>query len=128
MKRPSLQLAIAFNERVRASDEWFDEPDELDRVDKALRSIESIEDPVKAAAVLAYRIARVQGFTEGNKRTALLLARWTLDNNGVEGRGVLDPDDRELANLLVQAASGNDVEAEVIRFFMDRADSSDQST
>ena len=54
MKRPSLQLAVEINKRVRTSDEWFDEPDELDRVDAALRSISEVSDPLNAAAVLAY--------------------------------------------------------------------------
>ena len=30
---------------------------------------------------------------------ALLLARWILDSNGIAGRRILDPDDRELAFL-----------------------------
>ncbi|MHB1444223.1 MAG: hypothetical protein ACYCTI_04180 [Acidimicrobiales bacterium] len=28
--RPSLELAVAFNEAVREDDEWFDEPDDLE--------------------------------------------------------------------------------------------------
>ena len=61
------------------------------------------------------------GIAKGNKRTALLLARWTLDNNGLDGHRTIEPDDRELANLLVHAASGRDVEADVIMFFTERA-------
>jgi prophage maintenance system killer protein len=123
LKRPSLQLAVEINKRVRTSDEWFDEPDELDRVDAALRSISEISDPLDAAAVLAYRVTSSQGFTEGNKRTAVLLARWILDNNDLDGRSILDPDDRQLADLLVQAAAGEDVERSIIAFFRRRADS-----
>ena len=52
---------------------------------QALSSIEALEEPAEAAAVLAYRVTRVQGFAEGNKRTALLFARWVLDHNGVDG-------------------------------------------
>jgi hypothetical protein len=48
----------------------------LERVERALAAIATTEDPVEAAAVLACRAARAQGFTEGNERTALLLARW----------------------------------------------------
>jgi hypothetical protein len=44
-----------------------------------------------------------------------------LDNNGLEGSRILDPDDRELADLLLQAAAGRNVEAESLRFFVDRA-------
>jgi prophage maintenance system killer protein len=80
-------------------------------------SIDHIDDPLKAAAVLAYRVTRAQGFAEGNKRTALLLARWTLDHNGINGREIINPDDRELADLLVQAAAGMAVEATIVRFF-----------
>ncbi len=32
-----------------------------------------------------------------------------LDNNGLEGNRIIDPDDRELADLLVQAAAGRKV-------------------
>lgn len=49
--------------------EWFDEPDDLDRVESALRSHDRLVDPVEAAAVLAFRVTRAQGFAEGNKRT-----------------------------------------------------------
>jgi prophage maintenance system killer protein len=121
LKRPGLRLAIEINQRVRSGDEWFDEPDDLDRVESALRSIDDFNDPVAAAAAIAFRVARAQGFAEGNKRTALLLARWTLDNNGLDGRRIIDPDDRELADLLVHAASGRDVEADTLRFLADRA-------
>jgi prophage maintenance system killer protein len=63
----------------------FDEPDELDRVARALSALDLIEDPVEAAAVLAYRVARAPAFAEGNKRTALLVARRVLDRNGLDG-------------------------------------------
>jgi prophage maintenance system killer protein len=121
LRRPSLTLAVALNHSTRQADEWFDEPDDLDRVESALRSIDDFNDPVAAAAAIAFRVARAQGFAEGNKRTALLLARWTLDNNGLDGRRIIDPDDRELADLLVHAASGRDVEADTLRFLADRA-------
>ena len=68
-------MALAPNEAVREGEEWFEEPDELDRLTVALNSIESLSNPVEAAAVLAFRVARAQAFGEGNKRTALLLAR-----------------------------------------------------
>jgi prophage maintenance system killer protein len=60
-------------------------------------------------------------FAEGNKRTALLLARWMLDNNGLDGSQIIDPDDRELADLLVQAAADRNVEGEILRLFADRS-------
>lgn len=113
LRRPTLRLAIAFNRAVRREDEWWDEPDDLERVERALARIDDIDDPVRAAGVLAYRVARAQGFGEGNKRTALLLARWVLDRNGLDGRAFLPPDDWALADLLVKAASGLDVQQDV---------------
>ena len=40
-----------------------------------------------------------------------------FDNNGLDGSQIIDPDDRELADLLVPAAAGRTVEAEILRFF-----------
>lgn len=114
MIRPSLDLAIEINRAVRESDEWFDDPDDLDRVESALVTIEDMEDPIEAAAVLAYRVTRAQGFAEGNKRTGLLLARWLLDRNDLEGAQILPPDDLELADLLVKAAAGANVESAIM--------------
>jgi len=105
-----LALAVEFNRAIRTDDEWFDEPDDLDRVQRALSAVDALEDPVDAAAVLAYRVARSQGFTEGNKRTALLLARWLLDRNGIDGAVLIRPDDRQIGDLLIKAASGLDVQ------------------
>jgi prophage maintenance system killer protein len=120
LRRPALDLAVAFNHAVREADEWFNEPDDLQRVERAMAAIDDIEDPVVAAAVLAYRITRTQGFSEGNKRTAVLLARWMLDRNGLDGATILPPDDRVVADLLVKAAAGNDVEAALIALMTDR--------
>jgi len=114
LRRPSIAVAVAINRAVREHDEWFDEPDELDRVERALAAIDDIDEPVRAAAVLACRVARAQGFTEGNKRTGLLLARWVLDRNGVEGAAILLPGDLQFADLLVKAASGLDVEDQAV--------------
>jgi prophage maintenance system killer protein len=120
LRRPTLALAIAINRAVREHDEWFDEPDELDRVQRALASIDEMDDPVSAAAVLAYRVARAQGFAEGNKRTALLLARWLVDHNGIDGLRILPIDDRDLADLLIKAAAGAEVEAALVALVASR--------
>ncbi|MEA2901833.1 MAG: Fic/DOC family [Actinomycetota bacterium] len=120
MRRPTIGLAVEFNRAVRDDDEWFDEPDDLDRVERALAAIDEVDDPVEAAAVIAYRVARAQGFTEGNKRTALLLAKWLLDRNGLDGERFIPPDDRVLADLLVRAASKLDVEGEAIELLRSR--------
>ena len=111
---------MAINRAARRDDEWFDEPDDLDRVRSALAAINAIEDPVAAAAVLAFRVTRAQGFGEGNKRTAFLLARWVLDRNGVDGPVVIPADDREFADYLVKAASGIDVEAGIVALLRSR--------
>lgn len=58
MIRPSLGTAVAFNRAVRDPDEWFDDPNDLSRVQRALAAIDGIDDPVDAAAVLAYRLAQ----------------------------------------------------------------------
>jgi prophage maintenance system killer protein len=120
LREPSLELAVAFNRAVREDDEWFDEPDDLERVDRALGTIAGIDDPIEAAAVLACRVARAQGFTEGNKRTALLLARWLLDRNGVDGAVILPPEDRQFADLLVKSASGLEVESDAVALLRSR--------
>jgi prophage maintenance system killer protein len=108
--RPTLALAVALNLTTRRDDEWFEEPDDLARVQRALDAVSEINNPVTAAAVVGDRVARAQGFGEGNKRTAFLLEKWTLDRNGQDGTAILPPADREVANLLVKAAPGQDVE------------------
>ena len=120
MRRPSLELAVAINRLVRQDDEWFDEPDELDRLQRALDAIAGTDDPVTAAAVLAYRVARAQAFGEANKRTAFVLAKWVLDRNGEDGAALLAPDDRVFPALLVKAAAGHDVENEMIEVLRSR--------
>lgn len=120
MTRPSVELAVAINRSIRENEKWFDEPDDLDRVQRALEAAPGVDDPVELAAIVAYRVTRAQGFVEGNKRTALLLAKWTLDRNGIDGGKVIPPDDRQLADLLVKAAAGLDVEADVLELFRAR--------
>jgi prophage maintenance system killer protein len=105
---------------VRAGGEQFEEADDLDRVQHALSSVQNVSDPVEVAALLANRVTRAQGFAEGNKRTALLLARWVLDRNGFDGSKLIPADDRELAGLLVNAASGMHVEREIVALFRER--------
>lgn len=117
---PTLALAVALNQAVRGDDEWFDEPDDLERLQRALAAIDGIEDPVAAAAVVAFRVARAQAFGEGNKRTAFLLARWLLDRNDQDAAVLLPPDDREAADLLVRAAAGSDTQNQLIRLLQSR--------
>jgi prophage maintenance system killer protein len=61
-----------------------------------------------------------RAFGEGNKRTALLLDRWLLDRNGVDGAAVLPPEDREFGDPLVRAAAGNDVESDIVALLVAR--------
>ena len=70
--------------------------------------------------MLAFRVARAQGFAEGNKRTALLLARWLLDHNGLDGAVILPRNDSVLAELLIRAAAGVDVEREIVTLIIER--------
>jgi prophage maintenance system killer protein len=65
-------------------------------------------------------VARAQGFGEGNKRTAFLLARWVLDRNGKNGSALMPADDRGFADLLVGAASGQEVEDDVVALLVSR--------
>jgi prophage maintenance system killer protein len=120
LRRPTLALATAINRAVREADEWFSEPDDVDRVERALASIDDIHEPVAAAGMLAFRVTRAQGFAEGNKRTALLLARWVLDHNGKDGLALLPPDDRDLADLLIKAAAGAEVESQIVELIISR--------
>ncbi len=115
-----MALAVAFNHAIREPDEWFDEPDDLDRVERALASIARMDDPVAAAATLAYSVTRAQGFAEGNKRTALLLARWILDRNGEDGASILPAGDLQFAGFLVQAAAGIDVRHDLMALLVGR--------
>jgi hypothetical protein len=89
-------MVVAFNRSVKHDDEWFDEPDELDRIERLLAQLDGETDPVIAAAHAVSRIARSQAFTEGNKRTALLVGRWILDRNGIDGLGFIPVDDTDL--------------------------------
>lgn len=111
---PTLDLTVAFNQVSREADEWFDEPDDLERVQRAVESVADLDDVVEAAAVLAYRVTRAQGFGEGNKRTALALAKWLLDRNGEDGSKFFPTDDLVVADLLVAAAAGGNVERQLV--------------
>ena len=67
-----------------------------------------LNDPVAAAAALLYEIvAAAQGFFEGNKRTAVIIARWFIRQNmDIDPDALIQPDDRELGALLVRTAGG----------------------
>ena len=111
---------MAFNASIRHDDEWFEESDDLDRIERILSDLRNAIDPLVAAAVATSRIARAQAFTEGNKRTALLVGRWILDRNDLNGNLIIPPDDFELANLLLDAARGGDTAEKVIELFASR--------
>ena len=55
------------------------------------------------------------------REQALLLARWLLDHNDVDGGQILPQDDRVIADLLVQTASGADAEKKIISILEARA-------
>jgi len=114
LRIPSLEVVVAFNHSIREVDEWFDEPDELDRVERLLERLADETDPVVAAALSVSRLTQSQAFTEGNKRTAVLVGRWILDRNGLDGAKYIQENDVELAQFLLQAARGADVSREVV--------------
>ena len=105
---------------IRESDEWFDEPDDLDRVGAALHAADGIEDSIEVAATVAYRVARAPRLSEGNMRTAMLLAKWILDRNSIAEEKIIPPQDREPADLLVKAAAGLDVGIQILEPFRSR--------
>jgi prophage maintenance system killer protein len=120
LRLPSLPIVVAINHSIRHDDEWYDEPDELDRIERILTELQREEDPVIAAATAVGQVARSQAFTEGNKRTALLIGRWILDRNGVDGLRFIPEHDTELGNLLLSAARGVDETKHVIELFESR--------
>ena len=120
MNLPSLQIAVALNASVREADEWFDEPDELSRVEAILASLFDETDPVVAAAAVLSRITRSQAFTEGNKRTATLLALWILKENGIQESGLIFEEDLVLAQLLLRAARGEKMDSEILSLLESR--------
>lgn len=106
---PDLEEIIACNEAVREPDEASPsaDDDDLDRVARALERARTETEPVEAAAALAFEIAYAQGFFEGNKRTAVLIARWFIATNTALDPDVVIPrDDHELGDLLIAAARG----------------------
>jgi prophage maintenance system killer protein len=117
LRLPTLAIVVAINHSIRQDDEWFDEPDELDRIERILTDLSAEEDSVVAAAMAVGRIALTQAFTEGNKRTALLIGRWILDRNGVDGLRFIPEHDTKLGNLLLSAARGNDETLHIVDLF-----------
>lgn len=120
MIRPTLTLLVGINASIRRDDEWFDEPDELRRIQRILDELAETEDPVIAAGLIAYRIAKAQAFSEGNKRTAVLASRWILDENQMDGLRFIPVNDLDLASLLLRAARGEDVGDQVLTLFESR--------
>jgi prophage maintenance system killer protein len=111
--RPTVEIAVAINRETREADEWFEDPDDLPRLERALTLTEDIDDPLELVISLLFRVAYSQAFGEGNKRTALLLAVWVADKNGLDRKKLMLEDDEELGSLLVNAAAGLDVEREI---------------
>ena len=124
MRFPTLDEVIACNELVREPDEFSPsaDDDDLALVEGALHSAREVGDAIDAAAVLVYELVAAQGFFDGNKRTAVLIGRWFLSVNTDRDPDVLiRPDDRELGELLVRAARGDDVEEELVTLLRNRA-------
>jgi prophage maintenance system killer protein len=118
--RPTLTLIVGINASIRHDDEWFEQPDGIIRIQRIIDELAEIEDPVSAAGLIAYRIAKSQAFSEGNKRTAVLAARWILDENEGDGLRFILENDLVLAALLLRAARGEDVVDQVLALFESR--------
>lgn len=124
MRFPSLEEVIACNEAVREPDEVSPsaDDDDLDRVARALERARVESDPLDVTAALAFELTSAQGFHEGNKRTAALIARWFIRaNTDLEPDRIIKPDDPEFGDLLIAAARGDDVRVEIRGLFHDRA-------
>jgi Fic/DOC family protein len=122
---PSLEEVIACNEAVREPDEVSPsaDDDDLDRVASALDRARVEPDPLGAAAALAFELTSAQGFHEGNKRTAALIARWFIRaNTDIDADRVIPPDDHEFGDLLIAAARGDQVGAEIRTLLRRRAE------
>jgi prophage maintenance system killer protein len=107
---PTLEEVIACNEAVRGPDEVSPgaDDDDLELVRRTLQRVQSEPDPVDAAAALLYEIVATQAFFEGNKRTAVIIARWFIrQNTNIDPDELIQPDDRELGALLVRTARGD---------------------
>jgi methylase of polypeptide subunit release factors len=77
----------------------------------------------EVVGIEAFRVTRARAFGEANKRTALLLSRWLFDHNGEDGARIIDSNDREVADLLVRAAAGQDVQRDLTTLLRARKDS-----
>jgi len=125
LRFPTLEEAIACNEAVRESSEVSTtaDDDDLDRVDRALRRAASQRDPIEAVASILYEITAAQGFYEGNKRTAVLLARWLIGiNMSIEPDALIPPDDERLGDLLIATARGDDTYRALRELLIERAE------
>lgn len=121
MRRPTLKLAVVFNRAVRHDDEWFEEPDDLDRVERALAAIDGVHDPIEAAPFLPTASCARRALARATRGPPCCSLVWLLDRNGLDGSEVIPHDDQEFADLLVRAAAGGDVEAEMKALFQSRA-------
>lgn len=124
MRFPSLEEVIACNEAVREPDEISlnADDDDLDRVARALDRARVASDPLDVAAALDFELTSAQAFHEGNKRTAALIARWFIGaNTDIDADRIIKPDDHEFGDLLIAAARGDDVGAEIRSLFHRRA-------
>jgi prophage maintenance system killer protein len=95
-------------------------------VQRALERAQAEADPIDAAAALLYEIVAAQGFFEGNKRTAVIIARWFIRQNmDLDPDELIHPDDRELGALLVRTAGGDRNEAAIQALLRDRTGAPD---
>ena len=117
---PTLTLIGGIDDSIRGEDEWLDERDELSRIQRILDEFAETEDSVIAAGLTTYLVAKSQQFLEGNMRTAVLAARWILDENQTDGLRSIQGNDLDLAGLLLRADYVKDVGDQVLAMYESR--------
>jgi len=126
VRLPTLAEVIACNEAVREPGEASStaDDDDLDRVGAALDRAREPSELVDVAAALAFELAAAQGFYEGNKRTAIVIARWFIrENTGLDPGALIPAEDRDLGDLLIAAARGENSRDAIRRLLRNRAGS-----
>ena len=124
MRFPTLDEVIACNEAVRDPGEasLSADDDDLDLMSRALERARIETDPIDVAAALLYEIAAAQGFFEGNKRTAVLIARWFIRvNTTIDPDQLIGPDDHRLGALMIATARGEPTEGAIRALLRERA-------
>lgn len=104
--------------------EFEADADELERVEAALDRVRGVGGgPIDVGTALLFDITAEQGFHEGNKRTAYVLAReYLLDVIPDDADRLLPEEyDTDVCDLLVSAARGDDVKDAIAELLQSRS-------